>query len=72
MSIENQRIEEGDKLYAVYFLHANALFDLTVLHTPVATGDCFVMKDEKGKIYNIQNYEYMVLEKTENEDNIPF
>ena len=57
--MSKERINVGDTV-CVYFNTADAIFDAEVLYTPCATGDCFILKDKKGSIYNVQQYNYMV------------
>lgn len=53
------KIDKGD-IVDVFFNTADAIYDVEVLYTPCATGDCFTLKDKKGTIYNVQQYNYMI------------
>ena len=52
-------IKIGD-VVNVYFNTSDAIFDAKILYTPASTGDCFILIDKSGKIYNVQQYNYMV------------
>ncbi len=52
-------IKIGD-VVNVYFNTSDAILDAKILYTPMSTGDCFILIDKSGKIYNVQQYNYMV------------
>lgn len=53
------KIEVGD-IVDVYFDRSSAIFNAEIISTPVATGDCFRLKDSHGNLYNVQQYDYMI------------
>jgi hypothetical protein len=62
--IENSRINVGD-VVEVYFGVADALFDVTVLSIPSATGDCWILKNnETNTIHYVQQFEVMTKKNT--------
>lgn len=64
---EEKRISIGDTV-TIYFERANALFHVVIHYMPNDVGDCFVVEDKEGNIYNVQNYAYMVKESKKNND----
>ena len=44
----------------IYFVAADAEFDVEVLYVPVATGDSWVIKRKDGMIINVQLFEKMI------------
>ena len=54
-----ETIKVGD-VVNVFFNTADAIYDAEIIYTPMATGDCFKLLDKNGKIYNVQQYNYMV------------
>lgn len=54
----DDRIEKGD-IVDVSFNTADSIFDAEVLYIPCSSGDCFVLKDKKGIIYNVQSFNFM-------------
>lgn len=66
----SERIKEGDTV-SIFFNTSEALHHVEIMHTPVATGDCFVVKDKRECIYNVQQYNYMLrLPKPPEETNV--
>lgn len=67
--VMSDRIEVGDHV-TVRWEYIPVLHDVEVLYTPQATGDCFVLKDKHGNIYNVQTY--AVMEKIVEDKDVPF
>ena len=54
----SDKIEIGD-IVNVYFSTADAIFNVEIISSPCATGDCWRLKGGDGKLYNVQTYAYM-------------
>ena len=62
-------ISKGDRV-TVRWEYIPVLHDVEVLYLPAATGDCFVLKDKNGNIYNVQTY--AVMEKIVEDGDVKF
>ncbi len=59
---EKNRIEKGD-IVNVYYGDSDesCLLGGKVLHTPVATGDTWVVRDAKGILHHIMSFQEIIL-----------
>jgi hypothetical protein len=54
----NTTLHEGSK-GNVFWEFVDALWDVEVVHIPVATGDSWVLRDKKGKLHYVQKFQRM-------------
>lgn len=55
----NRKLKEGD-IVDVYFDYNEAEFNVKVLYTPIATGDCFHLERPNGTLIYVMNFTKMV------------
>jgi hypothetical protein len=58
--MNNERIEIDD-IVTVGFYDGGQIIKAKVLYVPCATGDSWIMKDAKERIYYVQQFETMLL-----------
>ncbi len=56
---ENDRIDIGDRV-DIFFQTLEPEFDVEVLDTPAATGDCWKLKRQTGIIVYVQQFDRMI------------
>jgi hypothetical protein len=57
--MSNNRIDVGD-VVDVFFDHSEALFRVRVTHKAQQTGDTWALVDERGRVYEVQQFAYMM------------